>query len=64
MSYSATKTDIRLFSVVFTLYITLGPTYRWWIVQTAYVRLLLLQHGHRSEDHSVDEYNAIMKVGH
>ena len=24
----------------------------------------MLQHGHRSEDHSVYEYNAIMKVGH
>ena len=33
-------------------------------MQTSYVTLLLLQHGHRSEDHSVEEYNAIMKVGH
>ena len=41
-----------------------GLTYWRWNVQTSYVTLLLLQHGHRSEDHSVEEYNAIMKVGH
>ena len=32
-------------------------------MQTAYVKLLLLQHGLLSKDHSVDEYNVIMKVG-
>ena len=65
IKYSVTKTDIRLFFVVFTLYIPWrGPTYWWWIVQTADVTLFMLQHRHRSGDHSVEEYNAIMKVGH
>ena len=40
-------------------------TYCYWRVQTYYVKLLLLQLGHRSENVLVDGYsaNAIMKVG-